>query len=46
MNKEIPQDKVLSNLEYILFELEKDLNKANILNDKMYFELSKKRNIE
>jgi len=42
MNKEILQDKFLSNLEYILIELEKDINKANRLEDKMYFELSKK----
>ena len=41
MNKEISQDKVLSNLEYILIELEKDINKANSLEDKMYLELSK-----
>lgn len=40
MNKKISQDKVLSNLEYILIELEKDINKANSLEDKMYLELS------
>ena len=41
MNKEISQDKVLSDLEYILIELERDINESNNLEDKMYFELSK-----
>lgn len=41
MNKEISQDKILSNLEYMLIELEKDINEVNNLEDKMYFELSR-----
>ena len=41
MNKDISQNYFLSNLEYILIELEKDINEVNNLEDKIYFELTK-----
>lgn len=41
MKKEVSQTDFLSNLEYILVHLEKDIDETNNLEDKMYFELSK-----
>ena len=41
MEKEVSQTNFLNNLEYILIHLEKDIDEANNLEDKMYFELSK-----
>ena len=41
MGKEVSQTNFLNNLEYILIHLEKDIDEANNLEDKMYFELSK-----
>ena len=41
MKKEVSQTNFLSNLEYILVHLEKDIDETNNLEDKMYFELSK-----
>lgn len=41
MEKEFSQTNFLNNLEYILIHLEKDIDEANSLEDKMYFELSK-----
>lgn len=41
MSKEISRNDFLSNLEYVLIHLEKDIDEANSLEDKMYFELSK-----
>ena len=39
MGKEVSQTNFLNNLEYILIHLEKDIDEANNLEDKMYFEL-------
>lgn len=41
MEKEVSQTNFLTNLQYILIHLEKDIEEANSLEDKMYFELSK-----
>lgn len=41
MKKENSQNNFFNNLEYILLQLEKDIKKANELEDTMYFELSK-----
>lgn len=41
MSKKFSQIDFLNNLEYILIHLEKDIDEANNLEDKMYFELSK-----
>ena len=41
MEKEVSQANFFNNLEYILIHLEKDIDEANNLEDKMYFELSK-----
>lgn len=41
MSKEISQTNFFNNLEYILIHLEKDIDEANNLEDKIYFELSK-----
>ena len=41
MEKEVSQTNFLNNLEYILIHLEKDIDEANNLENKMYFELSK-----
>lgn len=41
MKKEVSQTDFLSNLEYILVHLEKDIDETNNLEDKIYFELSK-----
>ena len=41
MRKEVSQTDFLSNLEYILVHLEKDIDETNNLEDIMYFELSK-----
>lgn len=41
MSKKFSQIEFLNNLEYILINLENDKEKANSLENKMYFELSK-----
>lgn len=41
MEKEVSQTNFLNNLEYILIHLEKAIDEANSLENKMYFELSK-----
>lgn len=41
MSKKFSQLEFLNNLEYILINLENDKEKANSLENKMYFELSK-----
>jgi len=41
MKEENSNNEFLNNLEYILLQLENDINKINNLEDKMYFELSK-----
>lgn len=41
MSKDVSQTDFLSNLEYVLIHLEKDIVEAKSLEDKMYFELSK-----
>lgn len=41
MSKKFSQTDFFNNLEYILFHLENDKEKANSLENKMYFELSK-----
>lgn len=41
MSKKFSQTDFLNNLEYILINLENDKEKANSLENKMYFELSK-----
>lgn len=41
MEKEVLKTNFLNNLEYILIHLEKDIDEANNIEDKMYFELSK-----
>ena len=41
MKMENSQNNFFNNLEYILLQLEKDIKKANELEDTMYFELSK-----
>ena len=41
MSKKFSQIDFLNNLEYILINLENDKEKANSLENKMYFELSK-----
>ena len=41
MKKENSQNNFFNNLEYIILQLEKDIKKANELEDTMYFELSK-----
>lgn len=40
MSKKFSQIDFLNNLEYILINLENDKEKANSLENKMYFELS------
>lgn len=41
MNKGNSNNDFLNNLEYILIQLEKDINEVNNLENKIYFELSK-----
>ena len=41
MNNNISHNDFFSNIEYILNQLEKNIDEVNILEDKMYFDLTK-----